>query len=92
MVVNNPHTIDEGDYVKPRYNREKFLNIWREINKNRFPLVIEENYNELLRGEYKGVDGYYDSNYRVNYILVKRDNSELSVFVPEILLRKIIKQ
>lgn len=51
MVVNNPHNPKIGDYVKPRYNKEKFIENYIKFmrpNQNASLISFEEMYSSLI--------------------------------------------
>lgn len=89
MVVNNPHKLKRGDRVKPRYNKDKFLEMWLELDKTRHILTISSFYDKLIGGEYKvkfmDIDIFVDDNEPL-LILVYKSSS--SIYIPEKLLRK----
>lgn len=68
MVVNNPHNPKIGDYVKPRYNKEKFIETYikfmrlMRLNQNASLISFEEMYSSLISKNFIFQSFTYDNN------------------------------
>lgn len=60
MQVQDPLTPEIGDYVKPRYNKDKFIEIFIKHN-NINTDVIKSIYNNLIERN------YYINNFNIKY-------------------------